>query len=82
MEFIKILVSSGNCFLDIPDLRGMCVIDYAWQFNYEEALAEIVKGGARLGHLNSKGVEIMHFGAMNGNLELIKALISKNVPLS
>jgi hypothetical protein len=63
IEYVKILLQNSECLLDIPDLSGMCVIDYAWQFNYEDILLEIIKGGARLGVMSQKGVEIMHFAA-------------------
>lgn len=43
---------------------------------------ELVKGGARLGIKQKKGVEIMMHAAELGNYDLIRALMSKNVPLT
>ena len=50
--------------------------------HFVEILLELIKGGARLGLKQSKGIKIMMYAAQIGNIELIKALISKNVPLT
>ena len=77
---VKMFIN-GGASLDIPDLRGLYLLDYALQFNYEEILLELVKGGARLGLKQKKGIEILMHAARVGNLDLIKALLSKNVSM-
>ncbi|CDW72062.1 ankyrin repeat [Stylonychia lemnae] len=82
LRAVQLFIQQGQSQLDIVDLSGMYMIDYALQFNFEEILLELVKGGARLGIKNSKGVAIMMYAAQVGNLELIKALMAKNIPLT
>ena len=79
VEEVRQLITVSS--LDIPDLRGMYLLDYALQFNYLEILLELVKGGARLGLKQKKGVEIMMHAARIGDGELIKALVAKNVSM-
>ena len=35
--------------LDIPDLRGMQLLDYALHQGLDDIMIELIKGGARLG---------------------------------
>jgi ankyrin repeat protein len=79
VDFVRSIISIGSTLLDIPDIGGMCVLDYALKYNYQDILIEVIKGGARLGILNEKGVEIMHLASATDNLDLLKALLQRNV---
>ena len=81
VQAVKLFIDASSS-LDIPDLRAMVILDYALQFNYDEVMLELVKGGARLGFKQKKGIEIMHFAALKGDINLIRALVKQNVPLS
>eukprot|EP00347_Sterkiella_histriomuscorum_P022101 403331675 len=81
-EAVHLFIQLSSCSLDIADLHGKYLIDYAQQYNFEEILLELVRGGARLGVKQKKGIEILMYAAQIGNFDIIKALISKNVALT
>lgn len=44
------ITKASNCSLDVVDMYGKCLLDYAKEFNFEEILLELVRGGAKLGN--------------------------------
>jgi len=70
--------------LDFPDNAGKCIIDYAMEGNYPEVILLLVKVGIRLsGAMHSaKGTKLTLYAGDEGNIDLLKSLIQKGVPLS